>query len=191
MRTLVTAALLHASDGGFGAGRPERLVIADWLRQESILCVSALEAGMPFLIGSSLSRGHERSSPDAAVSKLRSPIALFGTILFVALALLGMSSPASAAVTYFTTASYSAAGEVSEVDGTTLNKTDINVQNSVSNSTSGKSSSVSLLLNNKQATVGGATADASARVHAGIGALGVEAFASAAGSTHTAEAGSA
>jgi hypothetical protein len=33
MRTLVTAALLLASDGGFGAGRPERLVAADWLRQ--------------------------------------------------------------------------------------------------------------------------------------------------------------
>jgi hypothetical protein len=146
---------------------------------------------MPFL--SPLSRGHDRSSLYAAVSVLHSfskfPIALLGTILFVALAVLGMSGRALAAVTYVTTASYSASGEVSEVDGTTLNKTDIDVQNSASNSTSGKSSSVSLLLNNKQATVGGATGDASARVHAGIGALGVEAFASAAASTYTAEAG--
>ena len=66
---------------------------------------------MPFLIGSSLSRGDERSSPDAAVSKLPSPIALFGTILFVALALLGMSGPASAANL---AVSYSATGEVAD-----------------------------------------------------------------------------
>lgn len=85
---------------------------------------------MPFL--SSLSRGHERSSLDAAVSMRHSlskfPIALLGAIPFVALAALGMSGPASAAVTYVTTASYSASGEVGEVDGTTFNKTDIHEQ---------------------------------------------------------------
>ena len=147
---------------------------------------------MPFLIGSSLSRGHERS-PDATLSTLHSvpkfPVALLGAIPFVALAVLGMSGPAVAAVTYVTTASYSAFGEVSEVDGTTLNKTDIHEQDSASASANGPSTSVSLALNNKQFSVGGAGADVFASAHAGIGALGVEAFASATASTYRAEAG--
>ena len=147
---------------------------------------------MPFLIGSSLSRGHERS-PGATLSTLHSvpkfPVALLGAIPFVALAVLGMGGRASAAVTYVTTASYSAFGEVSEVDGTTLNKTDIHEQDSASASANGPSTSVSLALNNKQFSVGGAGADVFASAHAGIGALGVDAFASATASTYRAEAG--
>lgn len=148
---------------------------------------------MPFLIGSSLSRGHERSSPDATVSTLHSlpkfPVGLVGAILLVAVVLLGMGGRALAAVTYVATASYSASGEVFEVVGTTGNKTDIHEQDSASVSTNGPSSSVLLALNNKQFSLGGASADVFASAHAGIGALGVDAFASATASTYRAEAG--
>lgn len=148
---------------------------------------------MPFLIGSSLSRGHERSSPDATVSTLHSlpkfPVGLVGAILLVAVVLLGMGGRALAAVTYVATASYSASGEVFEVVGTTGNKTDIHEQDSASVSTNGPSSSVLLALNNKQFSLGGASADVFASAHAGIGALGVDAFASATASTYRDEAG--
>ena len=148
---------------------------------------------MPFPIGRSLSRGHDRSSLYAAVSVLHAlskfPLRLVGAILLVAVVLLGMGGRAVAAVTYFTTASYSASGEVSEVDGTTVNKTDIHEQDSASASANGPSTSVSLALNNKQFSVGGAGADVFASAHAGIGALGVDAFASATASTYRAEAG--
>ena len=81
------------------------------------------------------------------------------------------------------------AAKLSEVDGTTVNKTDIHEQDSASASANGPSTSVSLALNNKQFSVGGAGADVFASAHAGIGALGVDAFASATASTYTAEAG--
>ena len=148
---------------------------------------------MPFPIGRSLSRGHDRSSLYAAVSVLHAlskfPLRLVGAILLVAVVLLGMGGRAVAAVTYFTTASYSASGEVSEVDGTTANKTDIHEQDSASASANGPSSRVLLALNNKQFSVGGAGADVFATAHAGIGALGVDAFASATASTYRDEAG--
>jgi hypothetical protein len=146
---------------------------------------------MPLLSGRSLSRGHERSPHDAAASMLhplsRFPAALLGTVLFVPL--LGMSNRALAAVTYVTTASYSASGELFEVDGAIGNKTEIHEQNSTSVSANGPSTSVSLALSNKQFSLGGAGADVFASAHAGIGALGVDAFASATVSTYTAEAG--
>jgi hypothetical protein len=50
---------------------------------------------MPFLIGSSLSRGHERSSPDATVSTFHSlskfPLLPCGAIAFVAGVALGVT----------------------------------------------------------------------------------------------------
>ena len=89
-------------------------------------------SAMPFPIGRSLSRGPDRSSLYAAVLVLHAlskfSLRLVGAILLVAVVLLGMGGRALAAVTYVTTASYSAFGEVSEVDGTTLNKTDIHEQ---------------------------------------------------------------
>jgi hypothetical protein len=148
---------------------------------------------MAFLIARSRSRGHERSSLDATVSTLHSlpkfPMRLVGAILLAAVVLLGMSGRALAAVTYVTTASYSAIGILFEVDGTKGNQTDIHEQDSASASANGPSTSVSLALNNKQFSVGGAGADVFASAHAGIGALGVDAFASATASTYTDEAG--
>jgi hypothetical protein len=116
-------------------------------------------------------------------------VGLVGAILLVAVVLLGMSGRALAAVTYVTTASYSATGQVFDLIGTTGNKTDIHEQDSASVSTNGPSSSVLLALNNKQFSLGGASADVFASAHAGIGALGVDAFASATASTYRDEAG--
>jgi hypothetical protein len=142
---------------------------------------------MPFLIGRSLSRGHERSSPDATVSTLRSlskfSIALLGRILFVALVALGMSGPASAAVT---AVSYSASGELNDPN---FNITPFDIQNSSTNTTNNFSGRVSLVLNNKLFRVSGATADAFANAHAAFGSLGVDAFASAVAGIYQAASG--
>jgi hypothetical protein len=142
---------------------------------------------MPFLIGSSLSRGHERSSLYAAVSTFHSlskfPLLPCGAIAFVAGVALGMSGPASAANL---AVSYSATGELADPDG---NTTPIDVQNTASDSTAGKSRSVSLKLDNKTITTDGANGAADASAHAAYGELGVDAFASAAASVFHAQAG--
>ena len=66
-------------------------------------------------IGSSLSRGHARSSPDAAVSTFHSlskfPLLPCGAIAFVAGVALGMSGPAPAANL---AVSYSSTGELAD-----------------------------------------------------------------------------
>ena len=106
-------------------------------------------------IGSSLSRGHERSPLDAAVSTFHSlskfPLLPCGAIAFVAGVALGMSDPAAAANL---AVSYSATGELADPDG---NTTPIDVQNTASDSTAGKSRSVSLKLDNKTITTDGRT----------------------------------
>ena len=128
----------------------------------------------------SLLRGHERSPLDAAVSTFHSlskfPLLPCGAIAFVAGVALGMSGPASAANL---AVSYSATGELADPDG---NTTPIDVQNTASDSTAGKSRSVSLKLDNKTITTDGANGAVDASAHAAYGELGVDAFASAAAS---------
>ena len=135
---------------------------------------------MPFLIGSSPSRGHERSSPDATVSTFHAlskfPLLPCGAIAFVAGVALGMSSPASAANL---AVSYSVTGELADADSKV---TPVDIQNTASDSTAGKSRSVSLKLNNKTFTTDGAAGAADASAHAAYGELGVDAFASSAAS---------
>ncbi len=129
---------------------------------------------MPFL--SPRSRGHDRSSLYAAVSVLHAlskfALRLVGAIPFVALAAFGMSGPASAANL---AVSYSATGEVDDADS---HSTPINVRNTASDSTAGKSKSVSLTLDNKEIATDGAAGDAFASAHAAYGELGIDAFAS-------------
>ena len=144
-------------------------------------------SGMPFLIGRSLSRGHERFSLDAMVSTFHSlskvPPRSCGAIAFVAAVALGMSGPASAANL---AVSYSATGELADPDS---NLTPIDVQNTASDSTAGKSRSVSLKLNNKTFSTVGAAGDAFASAHAAYGELRVDAFASGFASVFHAEVG--
>jgi hypothetical protein len=144
-------------------------------------------SAMPFPIGRSLSRGHDRSSLHAAVTTFYSlskfPLLPCGAIAFLAGVALGMSGPASAAVL---AVSYSATGEVDDPDS---HRTPIDVQNTASDSTAGKSRSVSIQLNNKTFSTVGAAGNAFASAHAAYGELGVHAFASGVAEEFHAQAG--